>query len=206
MWRSGSSPRSGLQRGQRIRRSRCASAGQPDTAARLRPLTAQCRRRDRDRLLHGLPLNPPPGDCSRVRRRRQWPPSAAASTATRRQLRRGRERLGGRPGAARASTLGSGTPRPSARSHPNNWALYQSGNVIPTADRRSAVRRPHPHGLSILFNGGGAGRCRCARFAGFYVTGWSSASNACANAAEQRGPAARTSPVRQQSRRSGDTS
>ena len=39
-----------------------------------------------------------------------------------------------------------------------------------------------------LFNGGGAGKVPMRKFAGFYVTGWSSASNACANAANNEAP------------------
>ena len=39
-----------------------------------------------------------------------------------------------------------------------------------------------------LFNGGGAGQVPIRKFAGFYVTGWSNASNACNNASNNEAP------------------
>ena len=74
--------------------------------------------------------------------------------------------------------------------HPNNWALYQSGQLHRLRPTKP-VRRPGPHGFFDTFSGGGAGKVPVRRFAGFYVTGWSSASNACANAAGNERSAAR---------------
>ena len=70
--------------------------------------------------------------------------------------------------------------------HPNKWALYQSGGAIPPQEDKRYV-------VLILtdfdtFGGGGAGKVPVRRFAGFYVTGWSSASNTCANAANNEPP------------------
>ena len=82
--------------------------------------------------------------------------------------------------------------------HPNKWALYQSGSTLPPlTDSRYVV-------LILTdfdtFSGGGAGKVPVRRFAGFYVTGWSSASNACANAANNEPPPPGTQAEREQGR------
>ena len=67
--------------------------------------------------------------------------------------------------------------QPNCAAHMNNWA---PGVIPDPEDTRYVVLVLTDYNT---FSGGGAGKVPVRRFAGFYVTGWSSASNACANAA-----------------------
>ena len=133
----------------------------------------------------GYSLNPPPGDCSAYGGGGSGlppglpPPQpmpncvAVANGSAVGPVRQGLDARFGKT-AAECST------------HPNNWALYQSGGDLPPlTDLRYVV-------LILTdfdtFGGGGAGKVPVRRFAGFYVTGWSSASNACNNAGGNEPP------------------
>jgi hypothetical protein len=64
--------------------------------------------------------------------------------------------------------------------HPNKWAVYKATGKPPDPDDVRYV-------VLVLtdyntFSGGGAGKVPVRKFAGFYVTGWSSASSSCAAA------------------------
>ena len=75
------------------------------------------------------------------------------------------------------------------RTHPNNWQPGQLPDL--DNDNRYVVLVLTDYDT---FSGGGAGKVPVRRFAGFYVTGWSSASNACANAAGNEALRHGTSP------------
>ena len=199
MSRSASSRRSALQRAVGSAPHAPLRAGQPHTAARLRPLTAQSRRGNRDRLPDRLLHQSAARRLLGVRWRRQQPAAAVAAAATdpcRTASQSPTDRRSDR--CARDSTHASGGPRPSAPHTRTTGRCTSRGAHCP---RRTDTR----YVVLILtdfdtFSGGGAGKVPVRRFAGFYVTGWSSASNRLRERGEQRASAARNTGQLEQGR------